>query len=264
VRPQSTAEVSTAVKALAAAGQPFAVRSGGHTNWAGSNNIEGGVTVDLSLLDTTTFDEETETADLAPGARWRQVYAELHKHGRVVVGAREGGVGVAGFLLGGGGSYFCGQRGWACDNVVAYEVVLADGSIVTADEDNHPDLFRALKGGSNNFGIVTNFKMSTIKNDRVWGGMRFHASEKQAELIDALYSFIDNIPQHPESYLCVFFTYSPAVKDIALGTLLCQVDGVENAPAYEKLLQLPDTMNTCKMTSIYALTTEVANPPHFQ
>lgn len=87
VLPRTTDEVASTVKALVAAGQTFAVRSGGHTHWAGSNNIgAGGVTVDLSLLNTTTFHADTETVDIGSGGRWRDVYEELHQYGRVVAG----------------------------------------------------------------------------------------------------------------------------------------------------------------------------------
>ena len=146
VRPRSADEVSLTLKTLIAAGQKFAVRSGGHTQFAGSNNIEGGVTIDLGLLNSTRFNEADETVDLGPGARWREVYDELHKYGRVVAGGREGNVGVAGLILGGGNTFLTARRGFACDNVVAYEVVLADGCVVTADATSHADLFRALKG----------------------------------------------------------------------------------------------------------------------
>lgn len=113
----------------------FAVRAGGHMNWAGSNNINDGVTIDLGLLNSTQYDASTQTARLGPGAKWKDVFAELEKHGRTVVGAREAECGVGGFLLGGGNTYHTSRYGFACDNVVAYEVVLADGRIVTADAD---------------------------------------------------------------------------------------------------------------------------------
>lgn len=87
VLPRTTLEVATAVRALVVAGHTFAVRSGGHTHWSGSNNIdESGITLDLSLLNTTTFHAESETVDIGPGGRWRDVYEELHQHGRVVAG----------------------------------------------------------------------------------------------------------------------------------------------------------------------------------
>lgn len=135
LQPRSASEVSKAIKALAQARQVFAVRAGGHMNWAGSNSIDGGVTIDLGLLSSTQYDAHTQTARLGPGARWKDVYAELGKHGRTVVGAREGECGVGGFLLGGGNTFHTPSCGFACDNVVAYELVLADGRIVTADAE---------------------------------------------------------------------------------------------------------------------------------
>jgi FAD/FMN-containing dehydrogenase len=171
VRPQSAEEVVAAVKALVAAKQPFAVRSTGHTNLPGSNNIEGGVTIDLTLINHVIFDASTETVSIGPGQRWRGVYGELQKYGRVVAGGREGGVGVAGLLLGGGNTFFTGRSGMACDHVVSYDIVLADGRLIKVDRDSDHDLWLSLKGGSNNFGIVTNFVMNAIKCDKVWGGM---------------------------------------------------------------------------------------------
>lgn len=132
-QPLSAAEIAKAVTALARSRQPFAVRAGGHTNWAGSNNITDGVTIDLGLLNSTSYDPATETAHLEPGAKWKDVYAELEKHGRVVAGGREAEVGVGGFLLGGGSTFYTSRYGFACDNVLAYEVVLADGRVITAE-----------------------------------------------------------------------------------------------------------------------------------
>ena len=207
VRPKSTEEVSLAIKSLVAANGKFAIRSGGHTQWAGSNNIEGGVTVDLGLLDWTRFNEATETVDLGPGGRWGKVYAELQRHGRVVAGGREGNVGVAGLILGGGNTFLTARTGFACDNVISYEVVLADGSIVIADADNYVDLFRALKGGSNNFGVVTNFKMNAIKCEKVWGGITIFSKDVAQDAIEALSDFTDNISNDLDSNLLCFFTY---------------------------------------------------------
>jgi hypothetical protein len=263
VLPRSTAEVATALKALVAAGQPFAIRSGGHTNWAGSNNIEGGVTVDLSLLNIVTFDETSEIASIGPGSRWREVYAELKKYGRVVAGGREGNVGVAGLLLGGGNTFFTARKGWACDNVVSYEVVLSDGSVIDADVENHTDLFRALKGGSNNFGIVTNFQMSTIKCDKVWGGMTFYPKQTIPSTIEAVSSFTANVKNDIDSNLVCIYTYMPDFKDIVVATLFNQVAGIEKAPAYEKWLAIPEIMNTIKMTTVSEMAFEYNIPTHY-
>lgn len=131
MQPVSTEEVSSVVKALvadAACGHTqFAIRSGGHATWAGSNNIEDGVTIDPGLMNTTMLDPETKVASIEPGARWAQVYATLDPQGVTVVGGRAGTVGVSGFLTGGGDSFYTLQQGFACDNVKNFEVVLATG-----------------------------------------------------------------------------------------------------------------------------------------
>ena len=101
---------------------------------------------------------------------WSDVYSYLEPHGLAVPGGRIGPVGVPGLLLAGGVSFYGNQVGWACDSVVNYEIVLADGSLVEANKDHHPDLFWALKGGSSNFGIVTRFDVQTIRSPKIWGG----------------------------------------------------------------------------------------------
>jgi FAD/FMN-containing dehydrogenase len=83
--------------------------------------------MDLGRMNETTYDAESKTASIQPGARWGQVYEALTPHGVTVAGGRAAGVGVAGFLTGGGNSFFTGSRGFACDNVVDFEVVLASG-----------------------------------------------------------------------------------------------------------------------------------------
>ncbi|KAL2200173.1 hypothetical protein P885DRAFT_28222 [Corynascus similis CBS 632.67] len=261
VRPQSVGEVAAALKALVGAGQPFAVRSGGHTNWAGSNNIEGGVTIDLGQLNSVVYDAASETASIGPGCRWKEVYAELHKYGRAVAGGREGNVGVAGLLLGGGSTFFTARRGFACDNVLAFEVVLADGTIARVDRDNHSDLFRALKGGSNNFGIVTKFTMTAIPCDKVWGGMTFLPKQVIPSAIEAITTFTDNVEKDPDSNLVAMFTHMPDFKDIVVATLYANVAGIEKPPAYEKWLALPEILNTVKMTSVSEMAFEYSIPP---
>ncbi|KAK4184090.1 hypothetical protein QBC35DRAFT_466772 [Podospora australis] len=248
--PQNAQEVAFAVKTLAAVKQPFAVRSGGHTNWAGSNNIEGGITIDLSQLSAVTYNASAETADIGPGARWRDVYAELHKFKRAVAGGREGNVGVAGLILGGGNTFFTARRGFACDNVVAYEVVLADGRVINATKTQNPDLFVALKGGSNNFGIVTKFTMTAIPSDGVWGGMAFLPKAVTPQAIENVVSFTENVSKDPDSNLVAMFTHMPDFRDIVVATLYANMAGNFKPATFDKWLALPEIMNTVKNTTL--------------
>jgi FAD/FMN-containing dehydrogenase len=104
LQPRTAQEVSLAVSTLVAADGgacKFAVRGGGHTTWVGANNIVDGVTIDLSLMNTTTYNDKAGTASILPGSRWEGAYETLAKYNVTVPGGRSGVVGVAGFLLGG-------------------------------------------------------------------------------------------------------------------------------------------------------------------
>ncbi|KAL9110010.1 MAG: hypothetical protein Q9227_005349 [Pyrenula ochraceoflavens] len=261
LRPASANEVATIVKTLVTTGQQFAIRSGGHTVWKGANNIQGGITIDLQFLSWIKFNKATDIVDLGPSAHWKDVYAELKKYGRIVAGGRNGKVGVGGLLLGGGKTFFTGSRGFACDDVVAYEVVLADGRIVTADANNeYQDLFLALKGGSNNFGIVTNFKMRSFVCEKIWGGLRILSKDNTGAALQALEEFTPRVSEDVDSNLLLFIAYmgeyvtfltyeftadldSPEQKDVVVIEALVQVGAVENAPAYNKMLSIPSVMD---------------------
>ncbi|WXC56403.1 hypothetical protein SNK03_002339 [Fusarium graminearum] len=263
VQPRTSDEVATIVKALVAAGHKFAIRSGGHTNWAGSNNIEGGVTVDLGHLNHVKFDASTETVDIGPGCRWRDVYAQLSEHGRAVAGGREGNPGVAGLLLGGGNTFFTGLQGFGCDNVVSYQVVLASGDIVTADDKTNTDLFRVLKGGSNNFGIVTNFTMKAIKNGRVWGGMAMFPNQAIPEVIETLYEFTENVADDVYSNLVTVFQYLPDLGEISSASVYANMKGIERPTAYKKWLALPEISTRVKNTTVAEIASDYNLPPNY-
>ena len=127
VKAQSTEDVSVAVatlttaQALFSCSCQFAVRGGGHTPWP-ANNIENGVTIDLSWMNKTTYNADSSTATIGAGSRWVQVYEALSPLGVAVPGGRAGTVGVAGLTLGGGNSFFAAREGLVCDNVANFEV----------------------------------------------------------------------------------------------------------------------------------------------
>jgi FAD/FMN-containing dehydrogenase len=98
-------------------------------------------------------------------------------------------VGVPGLILGGGISHFSNKLGWACDNIASYEVVTASGVIVTASPTYFSDLYWALRGGGNNFGIVTNFKLNAFPLGKMWGGQRIYTEDNFPAVLDAIYKF---------------------------------------------------------------------------
>lgn len=175
--------------------------------------------IDLGLMADLSVDTDSETVRFGPGGRWADIYKALAPYDRIVAGGREGQVGVAGLILGGGKSFLTGRKGFACDNVLEFEVVLADGSIVKANRDEHADLFRALKGGSNNFGIVTSFKMAMVENKRIWGGITVYSKEHLPAAIEATHDFAANAATHPDENLVVLVSHNPNFEETVICTL---------------------------------------------
>ncbi|KAK3689096.1 putative oxidoreductase [Podospora appendiculata] len=176
--PRAADEVAAVVELLTSnttgrAGE-VAIRSGGHMWVAGASNAPGGVTVDLRALDAIQLSADATTVSLGPGARWQDVYAALDPFGLSVAGGRIGTVGVGGLTLGGGISFFSPRRGWTCDTASAFQVVLANGSVVEANARENTDLFHGLRGGSNNLGIVTRIDLATFKQGDLWFANIYH------------------------------------------------------------------------------------------
>jgi hypothetical protein len=214
VQPTTAEEVATTVKALVAASLlktcQFAVRSGGHTPIPGANNVDDGVTIDLLHMNGTTYNADSKVASILPAARWGSVYAALEPLGRMVAGGRGSTVGVGGFLLGGGISHYAPRVGLSCDNVVNFQIVLADGRIVDANKKTHADLFTALKGGNSNFGIVTRYDMETFENENLWGGIVSWPASTVDRHFKSLVNFGLNPNRDPNAALILFQGYSTA------------------------------------------------------
>lgn len=98
-------------------------------------------------------------------------------------------VGVPGLILGGGISHFASRLGWACDNVASFELVTASGLVVNVSSRSYSDLYWALRGGGNNFGVVTNFKLNTFPLGQMWGGQRIFLENTFPEVLSAIHDF---------------------------------------------------------------------------
>ncbi|KAI1105494.1 FAD-binding domain-containing protein [Jackrogersella minutella] len=191
VNPKSAQEVSEVVKILSQTETKFAVRSGGHNYIPGFGSVnETGVLISLSNLNTTELSADTKSAKIGPGNRWQAVYETLIPQGVTVVGGRVGAVGVGGLMLGGGLSYFATERGLAFDNVKSYEVVLANGSIVTATADNqYSDLYKGLRGGITNFGIVTSYELYTYPAGDFYIDARAYGPNQTSDFLNAVVEY---------------------------------------------------------------------------
>lgn len=156
----------------------------------GAASTDSGVLMAMSKLNSMQLTADHSVAQLGPGLRWGAVYDWLAQYNLYVLGGRYFPVGVPGLLLGGGISYFSQQHGWAVNNVVNFEVVTADSEIIEANAHSNSDLFWALKGGSNNFGIVTRFDCKTYPTNLVWGGSATVNPPQFGQFLSAVQSFV--------------------------------------------------------------------------
>ena len=155
-RCRDTADVIACARFAREHGAEIAVRGGGHSA-AGLGVADGALVIDLSLLRSTTVDAAGRTVRADAGCTWGDVDHATVAFGMATPSGFVGSTGVAGLALGGGIGYLSRRFGLTVDNLLSADVVLADGTFVTASEHSHPDLFWALRGGGGNFGIVTSF-----------------------------------------------------------------------------------------------------------
>ncbi len=137
-------------------GLPLSVRGGGHSV-AGNAVCDGGLVLDLSGMKTLLVDPGCRLALAGPGLTLGELDRGTQQHGLATPSGAVSMTGIAGLTLGGGLGWLNGRYGLACDNVVAADVVTADGALVRVDAEEHPDLFWAIRGGGGNFGVVTRF-----------------------------------------------------------------------------------------------------------
>ncbi|KAF2012417.1 FAD-binding domain-containing protein [Aaosphaeria arxii CBS 175.79] len=166
------------------------LRSGGHSYSRASASIDGGVLLDLDHFSDVTISNDGCSVRIGTGARWSKVNQVLEAKNIAVPGGRNGAVGVGGFTLGGGISFFSQRCGFACSNVIEYEVVLASGQVVIASATSNRELWRALKGGGSNFGIVTYFTFRAFPCSDIWGGCLFSPSFESSRSIDLFHKFV--------------------------------------------------------------------------
>jgi hypothetical protein len=176
----------------------FAVRSGGHLPVVGASSIKGGVLIDLSLFNKVTPAADRKSVVIGAGCKWVDVYKALEDHGLAVAGGRNSAVGVGGLTLGGGISFFSPRFGAVCSNIIEYEVVLADGSIVTASATSHPNLWRALKGGANNFGVVTRFTARAFPSSKIWSGFLYMHSSQAPKVLSSFHEVLNRVITNDE------------------------------------------------------------------
>ncbi|KAE8150283.1 FAD binding domain protein [Aspergillus avenaceus] len=255
IEPSNASQVSQVLDILVNHWCHFAVKGGGHSRNPGDSNSVGGVTVDLDRMTQVKILDESR-ARVGGGANTLQVYKALDSHNLSFVGGRVGTVGVGGFTLGGGTSPFTSKYGWALDNVYEYEVVLANSTITTANETHNADLYFALRGGGNNFGIVTAFTVRTFTQGFVSTTMTTYSRNQTAKVLDQVYelSTDETLTSDPDMSYDSFYTYSSADDSFILSGTQRYAKPVRNPAVFDEINRIPTLTRSTTISNMSSLT----------
>ncbi|KKZ68119.1 hypothetical protein EMCG_06229 [[Emmonsia] crescens] len=241
---------------------PFSVRSGGHSDVPGASNIENGVTIDLRFIRDIVVSDDKRTTSVGAGAIWGEVYMKLDPMDLTVLGGRLSSIGIGGLTLGGGLSFFSGKEGFACDNV---QVIMSDARLENVNQTSHPDLYRALRGGGNNFGIVTRFDLDTYPQGEMWSTVRSYRLDAKELLMEGLVIFNEHAADDPDLSVITSFVY---VEGQWACGLICQYAHPVPDPellrfSFESLTNTTPIQETTRISRLANLTGGLTtnNPP---
>jgi hypothetical protein len=192
IRVADAADVARVVTLARETGLELAVRSGGHSS-AGHSTTDGGIVLDLSGLKALDIDAGRRVAWAETGLTAGEFTVATAAHGLAVGFGDTGSVGIGGITLGGGVGYLVRKHGLTIDDLLAADVVTADGELLRVDAESHPDLFWAIRGGGGNFGVATRFEYRLHGLDSCVGGMLLLPA--RAEIIQAFVGEAEGAPE---------------------------------------------------------------------
>ena len=242
-------------------GLELSIRGGGHS-LAGHGTNDGGIVLDLGAMKGIHIDPDRRLAWAQPGLTAREYTTAAAAHGLATPFGDTGSVGIAGLTLGGGIGWLARKHGLAIDALVSVEIVTADGRVVTASEESHPDLFWAVRGGGGNFGVVTRFQYRLYPVGEIFGGALFMPATR-----DVLRSLVPIASSAPDELTTISFLMAlppaPFVPAELVGTMSLAVmfvwsgdpaDGpAAIAPFREVATPLVDLTMAMPYPGIYAL-----------
>ncbi|KAJ5266933.1 hypothetical protein N7478_009741 [Penicillium angulare] len=182
----NTQELTKALEIVKKSGSKFTIRTTGHNpNYGFSSADETSVVLDIRQLSSKELSLDKTVAQVGSGSTWGEVYTWLEEQKLSAIGGRDQDVGIGGFLLGGGMGALPNLHGLGADGIKNFEVLLADGQLINSNSKENSDLYRALKGGGSNFGIVTRFDLETHPLINIQYTINLYKAESYIEIIKA-------------------------------------------------------------------------------
>jgi FAD/FMN-containing dehydrogenase len=198
---------------------PFVVQGGGLST-SGASSTHGGIVINMSMLRSIVVDPASQTVAIQGGATWGEVDQAAAKEGLAVVGCTTSAAGVGGTTLGGGFGWLTGRYGLVIDNLISVKIVLADGRIMTASTDENQDLFWAIRGAGQSFGVVTEFVLRAHpQRSPVFGGFIYLPIEQLTAVVEFANQF-DTQTTGDEALFFGFTTRPHAPRSTVIVALL--------------------------------------------
>lgn len=259
---RSSQDIAAVITFARSSGLQLSVRSGGHSV-AGFSTNNDGLVLDLSRMNSiAVLDEKSGLVRLGPGALWGEVAAQLDSHGLAISSGDTKTVAVGGLTLGGGVGWMLRKYGYAIDSLVAAEVVLADGSVVRANESEHSDLFWAIRGGGGNFGVVSSFEFKAHSQGKVAECTLAYEPSDLQHIITGWRDHMRTAPEELTSFL-ISLPPGPAGPDPRVMIASCYAnDNLARAnAAFDPLRQLGIILKDDTKVKQYADVLQAGPPP---
>jgi FAD/FMN-containing dehydrogenase len=200
VRCAGVGDVIDAVNFARENGVQLAVRGGSHSA-AGLAMCDGGIVLDLSPMRGVRVDPRARTVHAQGGLLWADLDRETQAFGLATTGGTVSDTGIGGLTLGGGLGWLMGKHGFSCDNVLSVDLVTADGQLVTASDQEHADLFWALRGGGGNFGVATSFEYQLHPvGPLILGGLLIYPLDRARDVLRFYRDFCASLPDEAEAF----------------------------------------------------------------
>ena len=233
----SAADIATTLKFCKKHDMEFVVRGGGHST-SGSSSSEGGIVIDLSDMRRVEVDQSEMTLTAQAGCVWEDVDKAAGEYGLATVGGTVNHTGIGGLTLGGGYGWLSGKYGLTIDNLLEVQVVLASGELVRASEKENPNLFWAIRGAGNAFGVTVEFKYRAYEQkNSVWGGTLIFTDAH----VDAICDWINHIcavSQGECASIVGFACPPPTFKPVPVAFVFYNGTEVQAKTFFEPLLKL--------------------------
>src|SRR5215210_2869819 len=209
--PADAQDVAAAVTYARRAGLRVAPQATGH-NQGPLGGLEGTLLLNVSALQDVRVDPGAQRVRVGAGVKWDRVAPRLSAHGLAGLHGSSPDVGIAGYSLGGGMGWLARKHGLQTNAVTALELVTADGDLIRADADHHPDLFWALRGGGGNFGVVTAIEFAVHPVDELYAGAMFFPFERSSEVLHTWSALLPELPDELMTWVTLY--HFPPIPDV--------------------------------------------------